>query len=282
MARNSPPAEVDIGALKARATNLRRHMLTMARGQGQGYIGQGLGIADTLAALYFHELRYDPQNLGWEDRDRFLLSTGHYSIALWAALAEAGILPVEELATYGADDSRLEMSTLDTTPGVEVIGGSLGHGLGQGVGQALGLRVDGSEARVFVELSDGEMQEGSTWEAAMSASHFKLDGLVALIDCNGIQADGPVVLDMEPVADKWRAFGWETHEIDGNNMAAITTALAASRARNGKPKAIVLRTLPGKGVKRIEESEKSHFFRVDVDQWDSIIDAFDKSIGDAS
>lgn len=282
MARNSPPAEVDIGALKARATDLRRHMLTMARGQGQGYIGQGLGIADTLAALYFHELRYDPQNLGWEDRDRFLLSTGHYSIALWAALAEAGILPVEELATYGADDSRLEMSTLDTTPGVEVIGGSLGHGLGQGVGQALGLRVDGSEARVFVELSDGEMQEGSTWEAAMSASHFKLDGLVALIDCNGIQADGPVVLDMEPVADKWRAFGWETHEIDGNDMAAITTALAASRARNGKPKAIVLRTLPGKGVKRIEESEKSHFFRVDVDQWDSIIDAFDKSIGDAS
>ena len=114
-------------------------MLTMARGQGQGYIGQGLGIADALAALYFHELRYDPQNLDWPDRDRFLLSTGHYSIALWAALAEAGIIPVEELATYGADDSRLEMSTLDTTPGVEMIGGSLGHGLGQGVGQALGL-----------------------------------------------------------------------------------------------------------------------------------------------
>ena len=282
MARNSPPVEADIGALKARATNLRRHMLTMARGQGQGYIGQGLGIADALAALYFHELRYDPQNLGWKDRDRFLLSTGHYSIALWAALAEAGVLPVEELGTYGADDSRLEMSTLDTTPGVEVIGGSLGHGLGQGVGQALGLRVDGSEARVFVELSDGEMQEGSTWEAAMSASHFRLDGLVALIDCNGIQADGPVVLDMEPVADKWRAFGWETAEIDGNDMAAVIAALAASRTRNGKPKAIVLRTLPGKGVTRIEESEKSHFFRVDIDQWDSIIEAFERSIGEAS
>ena len=114
-----------------RATNLRRHMLTMARGQGQGYIGQGLGIADLLAALYFHELRYDPDDLDWPERDRFLLSTGHYSIALWAALAEAGIIPVDELATYGADDSRLEMSTLDTTPGVEMIGGSLGHGLGQ-------------------------------------------------------------------------------------------------------------------------------------------------------
>lgn len=280
MPRNSPPAEADLAALERRATNLRRHMLTMARGQGQGYIGQGLGIADALAALYFHELRYDPQHLDWRDRDRFLLSTGHYSIALWAVLAEVGIIPLEELATYGADDSRLEMSTLDTTPGVELIGGSLGHGLGQGVGQALGLRVDGSDARVFVELSDGEMQEGSTWEAAMSAGHFGLDGLVALIDCNGIQADGPVVLDMEPVADKWRAFGWETREIDGNDMAAVLEALAASRERNGRPKAIVLRTLPGKGVRRIEQSEKSHFFRVDVSQWDSIIAEFETSVGE--
>ncbi|WP_214470194.1 transketolase [Mesorhizobium sp. dw_380] len=279
MLRNSPPGSADIGALERKAELLRRHMLTMARGQGQGYIGQGLGIADVLAALYFHELRYDPDNLDWPDRDRFLLSTGHYSIALWAALAEAGIIPVEELTTYGADNSRLEMSTLDTTPGVEMIGGSLGHGLGQGVGQALGLRVDRSDARVFVELSDGEMQEGSTWEAAMSASHFKLDGLVALIDCNGIQADGPMVLDMDPVAGKWRAFGWQTLEIDGNDMAAVVGALAGARERNGKPKAIVLRTLPGKGVPRIETSEKSHFFRIDVAQWDGIIAEFDKSVG---
>lgn len=279
MTRNSPPAEADVAALKVRATALRRHMLNMARGQGAGYIGQGLGIADALTALYFHELRYDPDNLGWADRDRFLLSTGHYSIALWAALAEAGIIPVAELVTYGADNSRLEMSTLDTTPGVEVIGGSLGHGLGQGVGQALGLRLDRSEARVFVELSDGELQEGSTWEAAMSASHFRLDGLVALVDCNGIQADGPVVLDMEPVADKWRSFGWETFEIDGNDMDAVVGTLANARQRNGRPKAIVLRTLPGKGVRRIEESEKSHFFRVDVGQWDSIINEFEQSVG---
>ncbi|RWE38700.1 MAG: transketolase [Mesorhizobium sp.] len=279
MLRNSPPGSADIGALERKATLLRRHMLTMARGQGQGYIGQGLGIADTLAALYFHELRYDPHNLGWPDRDRFLLSTGHYSIALWAALAEAGIIPIDELVTYGADDSRLEMSTLDTTPGVEMIGGSLGHGLGQGVGQALGLRVDRSDARVFVELSDGEMQEGSTWEAAMSASHFRLDGLVALIDCNGIQADGPVVLDMEPVADKWRAFGWQTAEIDGNDMTAVVGALADARNRDGKPKAIVLRTLPGKGVPRIEISEKSHFFRIEVAQWDGIIAEFEKTVG---
>ena len=282
MRRNAPPSEADLPALRATARRLRRHMLTMASGQGQGYIGQGLGVADVLAALYFHELRYDPSNLAWAERDRFLLSTGHYSIALWAALAEAGILPVEELRTYGADDSRLEMSTLDTTPGVEVIGGSLGHGLGQGVGQALGLRLSGSEARVFVELSDGEMQEGSTWEAAMSGSHFGLDGLVALIDCNGIQADGPMVLDMEPVAEKWRAFGWLTTEIDGNDMEAIVSALHAARRREGKPRAIVLRTLPGKGVARIERSEKSHFFRVDPAEWDGIIADFEADAGEAA
>ena len=282
MLRNSPPESADIGELKRRAMNLRRHMLAMATGQGQGYIGPGLGMADVLAALYFHELRHDPHNVKWAGRDRFLLSTGHYSIVLWAALAEIGILPLSELATYGADDSRLEMSTLDTTPGVEMIGGSLGHGLGQGVGQALGMRLDGSGSRIFVELSDGEMQEGSTWEAAMSAGHFRLDNLVALIDCNGIQADGPVVLDMEPVAEKWRAFGWDTQEIDGNDMEAVVAALKAARVAAGKPHAIVLRTLPGKGVARIETSEKSHFFRVDVAQWDGIIAEFEQSLETAS
>jgi transketolase len=277
MTRNTSLNSPDIDALKARATRLRRHMLTMARGQGQGYIGQGLGVADVLAALYFHEMRYDAQDVEWPGRDRFILSTGHYSIALWAALAEAGILPVEELASYGADGSRLEMSTLDTTPGVEIIGGSLGHGLGQAIGQALGLRLAQSDARVFVELSDGEMQEGATWEAAMSASHFGLDGLVALVDCNGIQADGPVVLNMEPVADKWRAFGWETLEIDGNDMVAVVSALMMSRARNTRPKAIVLRTSPGRGVPRIETAEKSHFFRVEPDEWDDIVAEFETS-----
>ena len=282
MHRNLPPGDADIAILRQKATRLRRLMLEMARGQGQGYIGQGLGMADVMAAIYFHELRYDPGHLDWPDRDRFLLSTGHYSIALWATFAEAGIIPLDELRTYGADDSRLDMSTLDTTPGVEVTGGSLGHGLGQGVGQALGLRLKDSTARVFVELSDGEMQEGSTWEAAMSASHFGLDGLVALIDCNGIQADGPMVLDMEPVGAKWRAFGWDVTEIDGNEMVAVVAALMLARKRNGKPKAIVLRTRPGKGVPRIENSEKSHFFRVDVSQWDSIIAEFEHSLGDVA
>jgi len=281
MQTNLRAETADIAALKLRATNMRRHILKMARGPGQGYVGQGLGIADLLAALYFHELRYDPQDLKWRDRDRFLLSTGHYSIALWAALAECGILPLEELTTYGADDSRLEMSTLDTTPGVEMIGGSLGHGLGQGVGMGLGLRHARSPARVFVELSDGEMQEGSTWEAAMAGASFRLDNLAALIDCNGIQADGKVVLDMEPVADKWRAFGWTTQEIDGNDMDAIVAALRAARTAEGRPHAIVLRTLPGKGVPTLEKREKAHFIRVDPGEWDALGAELEREAGSA-
>lgn len=243
-------------------------MLKMIEGQGQGYIGQGLDMADILAALYFHEMRYDPARPDWPERDRFILSTGHYSIALWAALAEAGILRLEELTTYGADGSRLDMSTLDSTPGVEVIGGSLGQGLGQGVGMALGLRLAGRDSRVFVELSDGELQEGATWEAAMAASHFRLDGVVAIIDCNNIQADGPMVLGVEPVAQKWSAFGWDTQEIDGNDMAAIVAALEEARRPNQRPKAIVARTVPGKGVPLIEQKERGHFVRLDRAEWD--------------
>ena len=268
--QNHPPESADLDALRQHALRMRRHMLAMARGPGQGYVGQGLGIADVLTALYFHELRWDAADLAAADRDRFLLSTGHYSIALWAALAEAGVFPLDELASYGADDSRLAMSTLDTTPGVEMIGGSLGHGLGQAVGMALGLRLAGSGARIFCELSDGEMQEGSTWEAAMGAAHFRLDGLVALIDCNGIQADGAIVLDMEPVAAKWRAFGFETAEIDGNDMAAVVGALAAARGRSGQPHAIVLRTQPGFGIPTLMQREKSHFIRVDPAEWDAL------------
>ncbi len=266
--RNSPGTDPSVAELKARAKAIRRHVLAMSRRIGQGYVVQGLAIADALAAIYFHELRYDPANPRWAERDRFVLSTGHYSIALWATFAEAGIIPAAELETYGRDESRLEMSTLDTTPGVEIIGGSLGHGLGQAVGMALGQRLRKSDVRIFVEFSDGELQEGSTWEALMSGGSFGLDNLVALIDCNGIQADGKIVIDIEPVADKCRAFGWDVQEIDGNSMDAIVAALRAARAKNGKPKAIVLRTLPGKGVPTLEKREKAHFVRVEANEWD--------------
>lgn len=265
----------EIGQLRRRATNLRRHMLTMASGRGQGYLGQGLGIADLLAALYFHEMKYDPQHPKDPTRDRFVLSTGHYSIALWAALVEAGTLPKSELGTYGADDSRFEMSTLDTTPGVEIIGGSLGHGLGQAAGIALALKLQQSSARVFVELSDGELQEGSTWEAAMAIVNFRLDNLVAFVDCNGIQADGPIVLKMEPIADKWRGFGWEVREINGNDIAAIVETLHWARATAGVPHVIVLRTTPGKGIPSLEQREKAHFVRIEPGDWDEFEKEFE-------
>jgi transketolase len=264
----TPGLDADLASLRRHATNLRRHMLTMASGRGQGYLGQGLGIADVMAALYFHEMRYDPRNPKDPRRDRFVMSTGHYSIALWAALVEAGTLPASELKTYGADDSRFEMSTLDSTPGVEIIGGSLGHGLGQAAGMALALKLQRSSARVFVELSDGELQEGSTWEAAMAIPHFRLDNLVALVDCNGIQADGPVVLNMEPIAEKWRAFGWQVREIDGNEMGAIIESLHWARAAAGIPHAIVLRTTPGKGIPTLERREKAHFVRIEPGDWE--------------
>jgi len=267
---NHPVDDVDLGYLRSKAYALRRHMVAMAAGRGQGYLGQGLGIADIVAALYFFELRYDPKDTQWEDRDRFVLSTGHYSIALWAALAECGTLPLDELTTYGADDSRLDMSTLETTPGVEMTGGSLGHGLGQAVGMALGVRLAGRQSRIFCELSDGELQEGSTWEAAIAGRSFKLDNLVAIIDCNGIQADGAIVVDIEPVADKWRAFGWDTVEIDGNDLRQVVDALRGARGATGRPKAIVARTLPGKGVPMLERGEKAHFTNIAPQDGDRI------------
>jgi transketolase len=268
--RNHPPPTADFAHLEEVAHRLRRQMVGMATGMGQGYLGQGLGLADVLAALYFHELRWDPEDLEWPDRDRFVLSTGHYAIALWAALAEAGAFPIEELDTFAQDGSRLDMSTLDTSPGVEVTGGSLGHGLGQAVGMALGLRLKGSDARVFCELSDGEMQEGSTWESAIAAKTFKLDTLVVIVDANGIQADGNIVVDLEPIGPKWRAFGFDTYEVDGNGMDQVVGALACARNRNGRPKAIIARTLPGKGVRMLEIREKAHFIRIDPHEWDQV------------
>jgi transketolase len=260
----------DLDALRGRALDLRRRMLEMASGKGEGYIAQGLGMADCLAALYFHELRYDPKDPSWKDRDRFVLSTGHYSIAMYAVLAEAGYFDVSELPSYGLNGSRLPMSTFDDTPGVEMVGGSLGHGLGQAVGMAVGLRLDGSPGRVFCELSDGELQEGSTWEAAMGAATFRCDNLVALVDCNGIQADGPVTVRIEPVADKFAAFGFDTVEVNGNDMAALVDALAGARARDGRPKCIVMRTTPGHGVPTLVKRERAHFVRVDNSEWDAL------------
>src|SRR5918996_1338104 len=205
------PTTERVGSVSAAAYRIRHHALNMGEVQGQGYVGQALGAADMLAVVYADQLRFKAEDPHWEARDRFLLSTGHYAIGHYAALAEAGIVPVEELETYGSDDSRLPMSGMATyTPGMEISGGSLGQGLVIGVGMALGLKQKRNPAFVYNSMSDGGLDEGSTWEAAMSASHHRLDNLICLVDINNQQADGPSgkVLGFEPLADKWTAFGW--------------------------------------------------------------------------
>ena len=187
---NSPSS--DAVTLAERAYRIRRNALLMGEVQGQGYIGQALDIADVLAVAYFGAMRYRPDDPEWEGRDRFLLSNGHYAIALYAALFEAGFLPPEELETYGSDDSRLPMSGMASyTPGMEMSGGSLGHGLTIAVGRCLGLKRKGSDAFVYTLFSDGELDEGAIWEGLMSAAHWKLDNLIAMVDVNNQQADGP-------------------------------------------------------------------------------------------
>jgi len=276
-------ADIDVSTdvlkqLRTRAKNIRRHVLRMAERVGQGYVGQGLGIADLLATLYFQRMRFNPMQLDWLARDRFVLSIGHYSIGLYAALAEANVLPVDELDTYGADGSRLEMSGGELTPGFEMTGGSLGHGLSQSIGMALGVRLlsqmgnawpDDRAPRIYNLLSDGELQEGSTWESAMSASHYKLSDLYAFIDCNNQQADGPPsrVMTIEPVHEKWTAFGWHTQRVDGNDIAALLTALKNCDHVADKPHAIVLDTRMGRGVPLFETREKNHFIRVEANEW---------------
>lgn len=260
-----------VSTVAAAAHRMRHHILNMGEVQGQGYVGQGLGVADLLAAVYRDRLRYRADDPHWPERDRFLLSTGHYAIALYAALAEAGTIDVAELETYGSDDSRLPMSGMASyTPGMEISGGSLGHGLTVAVGMALGLRHQGNPATVYNLLSDGELEEGSTWEAAMGAAHHRLGNLIALVDLNGLQADGPTeaVLSAEPVADKWRAFGWQAVRVDGNDVPALLRALDELHELPGDtPRVLLCDTKVGKGVPLLETREKAHFMRIEEHEW---------------
>jgi transketolase len=266
-------------SLEERAYRIRRNALRMGEVQGQGYIAQALGVADVLSVAYFHALRYRPEDPHWEERDRFLLSIGHYAIALYAALIEAGIVPADELETYGSDDSRLPMSGMASyTPGMEISGGSLGIGLGIAVGMALGLKRKRSDRLVYNLMSDGELDEGPTWEAAMSAGHWKLDNLVCVVDVNRMQADGPStgVLNSEPLAPKWEAFGWHAQRVDGNDIPALVAAFDAARAPGEpKPRVIICDTKMAKGVPFLEAREKSHFLRVEQHEWSQALEALD-------
>ena len=277
-ANSAAPSVERVERIRAAAYRIRHHALNMGEVQGQGYVGQALGAADMLAAVYGEQLNYRAEDPHWEGRDRFLLSTGHYAIGHYAALAEAGIVPVAELETYGSDDSRLPMSGMSTyTPGMEISGGSLGHGLTIAVGMALGLRAQGSASRVINFLSDGELDEGSTWEAAMGAHHHRLGNLTALVDINALQADGATdsVLRTEPVTEKWEAFGWYTQRVDGNDVGALLAAFdniasrsaAQGSAAQGQPSVILCDTKVGRGVPLLETREKAHFMRIEEHEW---------------
>lgn len=267
-------------SLEQRAWNIRRKSLLMGEVQGQGYIGQALGISDVLATSYFHALDYRPEDPEWEGRDRFLLSIGHYAIALYAALMEAGILPEEELETYGMDDSRLPMSGMASyTPGMEITGGSLGQGLGIAVGMSLGLKRKLNPAFVYNLMSDGELGEGSTWEAVMSAVQWKLDNLICIVDFNNQQADGPTrdALAVGAEAPKWEAFGWHAQEVDGNDLGALVAAFDAARSlAEPKPRVIICNTTMCKGVDFLEAREITHFVRVEPEEWAMALDKLEE------
>ena len=274
-------SKTELATLAKRAYRIRRFALRMGEVQGQGYIGQALGWADVLAVAYCHAMKLRPDEPEWEGRDRFLLSHGHYAIAHYAALIEAGVIPESELETYGSDDSRLPMSGMATyTPGMEISGGSLGQGLPIGVGMALALLQKKNPAFVYNSMSDGELDEGSTWEAAMGAAHHGLGNLICLIDINNQQADGQSskVMGFEPLADKWAAFGWHVQRVGGNDLPAVVEAFDAARAlREAKPRVILFDTLMGKGVPFLEQREKNHFIRVDPPEWQQALAILDQS-----
>ncbi|MBN3206978.1 transketolase [Pectobacterium brasiliense] len=274
-------SQTDFQKVAAAAWRIRRYALLMGEVQGQGYIGQALGYADVLATAFAHIMNYRPEEPEWEERDRFLLSHGHYAIAYYAALIEAGIIPREELETYGSDDSRLPMSGMATyTPGMEISGGSLGQGLSIAVGMALGLKQKQNSALVINSMSDGELDEGSTWEATMSAAHYGLSNLINVVDVNKQQADGDSrkILGFEPLEDKWSSFGWYVQRIDGNDLAAVIKAFDNAKSHpENKPRVILCDTLMGKGVPFLETRDKNHFIRVDADEWQKALSVLDEN-----
>ncbi len=254
-------SEKEIRRLRKIALNLRKHIVRMTGLAKSGHPGGSLSAADIVTVLFFYKMRLDPKNPRWNERDIFILSKGHATPVLYAALAEAGFFPVDELRDFRKLTSHLQgHPDRLMTPGVEMSTGSLGQGLSVANGVALAFKLDRSPRRVYVLIGDGEMQEGQIWEAAMTASHYKLDNLTAILDYNGLQIDGPVnqIKSVEPVAEKWRAFGWEVKEIDGHDLRQIIEALDWADQVKGKPSFIIAKTTKGKGVSFMEGKVKFH------------------------
>ena len=258
MSKKVPDAddiEKKIIEIAERSKDMRKHIVTMINAAGSGHPGGSLSAVELIATLYFYKMRHDPKDPAWEDRDRFILSKGHAAPALYVALAESGYFPTGLLNTLRKLNSRLQgHPDKSRLPGIETSSGSLGQGLSFANGVALAGKMDGKGYRVYVLLGDGECDEGQVWEAAMAAAHYKLDNLTAILDRNGLQIDGPTekVMSIEPIADKWRAFGWNVFEIDGYDVKEIIEVLnEASQARH-KPSIIIAHTTKGKGVSFME------------------------------
>lgn len=243
------------------ARTLRRHIITMTAKAGSGHPGGSLSATEIVTALFFKVMRHRSSDPDWAERDRFILSKGHAAPLLYAALAESGYFPVEELATLRKLDSRLQGHTdRASTPGVEMSAGALGQGLSFSVGVALTARLDSRDHRVYVLLGDGECNEGQVWEAVMAAAHFKVDNLVAIVDHNKQQLDGWTreIMNLEPLAARWRSFGWHAIEIDGHDFGQILPALEEAKGTKGQPTVIIAHTIKGKGVSFMENNVEFH------------------------
>lgn len=251
----------DIDELKRIARHIRAHIVRMVGIGHKGHLGGSCSAADIVTALYYYKMRFDPNNPAWPDRDRFLLSKGHSALLQYACLAEWGFIPVEELAKVKQLGAILQgHPECDRVPGVEANTGSLGQGISMACGMAAGLKIDGRQARVYCILGDGEVAEGQVWEASHAASFYKLDNLVAILDNNGLTANGQIGqrYNTAPYPDKWRAFGWHVFEIDGHDMRAIVDTLDAADAVKGKPTMIVAHTTKSKGISFAENRPEFH------------------------
>jgi len=253
--------DIIITELKLTANKVRKDIVKMVTEAESGHPGGSLSAADVVTALYFNVMRHKPENPKWEDRDRFILSKGHAAPLLYAVLAESGYFEVKELLTLRKLGSRLQgHPDMKRLPGIEISTGSLGHGLSVGNGMAIAGRLNGKNFRIYVLLGDGECQEGQVWEAAMTASHYKLDNVTAILDYNGLQIDGPVkdVMNINPISNKWRAFGWYVIEINGHDFKEIFDSFERVKKLKGKPGIIIAHTTKGKGVSFMENVVDFH------------------------
>lgn len=267
--------------LEIKAYNIRKNAVTAVYSASSGHPGGSLSSADLMAVLYFDEMNVDPKNPNMEDRDRFVLSKGHCSPALYGTLAEAGFFDKEELKTFRHIDSRLQgHPDMKHIPGVDMSTGSLGLGISAACGMALSAKAYKKDYRVYALLGDGEIEEGQVWEAAMYASHYKLDNLCIFVDLNGLQIDGSTaeVMNSSPLDKKFEAFGWNTLTIDGHNYDEIKKALRDARETKGKPTAVIMKTVKGKGVSYMENSVKWHGVAPNEEEYEKAISELDAHI----